>query len=330
MVQQVRVLLQMIIDRKYDGTSDRYDDEVARVRTDLKNLSFKQTAVAARKQPAQHAGELAPCLAAEQRLACDDDEERSDSPENAKCCGVVVPAGSPAHSLFERLDRYPNQKNDEIVDAVENVWRLRPVPETVQHPDREEGDRRDDEVRYVFSAVLPPELRPFFHELRRRYRIENVIFEPDAEGDVPSPPEFGRALRKEWLAEVLGQPDLEDSRRADYDVDRPREFHVELHRHDDAGQQNHQSAEMVLRLEEDRHHRVHPVGNDHPLKEPPADPYEALRQAEHRDAFALKELVLHVLPPHDGSFHQCREENEEQEELSEVRLRPKSSPVDVK
>ena len=98
---------------------------------------------------------------------------------------------------------------------------------------------------------------------------------------MPASPEFGRALRRERLVEVLRERHAKQFTAADDYVDTARELKVQLDRVFDRRQYDKDPVVIFIVPEQMRCELTESVGYDHFLEKAPDDPEETFIEISH-------------------------------------------------
>ena len=203
------------------------------------------------------------------------------------------------------------------------------VPKTRGKPDEKRRQIYCHPFSDLLAQVLAGPLGKLEHRSADGDRIEDIIREPRAHGDVPAVPVFLNVFREVWEVKVLGDVDSEDPRDTYGYVDAAREVAVEVEcveQHQDEYEGSPVAIGIGCQCDNDR---SEPVGNDHLLEKSPDDPGKSLRDVTFFELMAAEQRRREIVIAADRTLHQKREERDEQKELERVLLRLGLSPVDI-
>ena len=212
---------------------------------------------------------------AEEKLTGDHDDQRADDPEDFEERTLPAESRPAVESSFSGLQRLIQKNHDKVVDTVENIVKMRPVPDAVEEPDRRQRKEAYQKLRCIFSMFFLCRFHQPEDALRCDNRVIDIRLQPHAQGDMPAAPEFSGVLRQEGLTKVLGKRDSEELCRADGDINHAGEIHVQLQGAADSGKRN--PGSMVVRILTEKHadNHIQAVGDGKLLEKSPEDPQQS-------------------------------------------------------
>ena len=155
----------------------------------------------------------------EKEFSGEDNRQHFDRLQYAPRPAAAVNAqlfGSGGHQRLDQLARYDQHK---IVHTIEQVRPTGAMPHAIAQPDRKERDQRLRDLAIVLAQLLARRFAQLFDTASQRQRIENIVFEPRAQRNMPPAPELRRILCKKGLAEVFRQRQAEHLSCADGHID---------------------------------------------------------------------------------------------------------------
>ena len=132
------------------------------------------------------------------------------------------------YPLCGRIQNVSGKNKDKMIHAEENIAPGGTMPKPVAYPDAEKSHCSRQQWTEMVPDLFPGRGCHSFHGLRHGYRIENVIFEPCAQGDMPAFPEFRNRSGKEGLSEVFRKLHPKYFRCTNYGIHGAGEIHIEL------------------------------------------------------------------------------------------------------
>ena len=226
---------------------------------------------------------------------------------------------------------HPHGDDDEqaVETAPGNIAPACPMPEARGKPGRHQS-YGGGQIVAEGPAQLPPRrfaqtLVPFGHS----HGVVDVVFEPDAQADMPAPPVFGDGLGKVGPLKVLCEPDAKNLTQAAHDVHVAGEVGVDLGAVAKRAEEDRQTGIARIVRENLRHVGRKDIGNHHLLEEAPDHPLGTEGKAAVLQAVFGKEFAGQIPPGADGPLGDLREEGRKKQDLQGIFLGFHLAPVDV-
>ena len=198
-----------------------YDEAVANAESDLQRRSRRKgfdSEIA--RNPSHHGKPRLKRVRAKEQLADEDDRQRPDGLERSIRPAIAVDAEVLRRTRAWRLDQAARHDQDEVVQTEEDVLAAGAMPQAVADPHAEQRNGACQKRTVSVSETLARLGRQHLAWLGQRDRVVHVVFEPQAQRDMPTLPEFGGGAGEERLPEVFGQRYVEHAAHAQGDVHR--------------------------------------------------------------------------------------------------------------
>ena len=156
------------------------------------------------------------------------------------------------------------------------------------------------------------------HGLGHGHRVEDVILEPGAQGDVPALPELGDGFGEEGTGEILRHGNAEDLGSTHHCVHGAGKVHIQLHRVAHGCNGDHAPLEILVAGKYRFDQRVEPIRHHHFFHHAKEDPLDAQGQVGEGDALHVPQLLCGLPVPADGALHDLGEKGHEQSQPEQI------------
>ena len=170
---------------------------------------------------------------------------------------------------------------------------------------------------------------PFFYDPGDRNRIKHIGFEPCAQSNVPSSPEFRSISRKKWLTEVFGQSHTKQISASDHNIHAAGKLHIKLQRIGNCPDQDHHAMVILIMFKDHLYDHIESVCNYDLLEHSPYNTYGSLCKIFHAYWCTFPECISSLIPRTDRSLHDLRKKSKKQCYFCPVFLRMDPAPVHI-
>ena len=147
---------------------------------------------------------------------------------------------------------------------------------------------------------------------------------------MPSAPKLRCILRYERLREILRQCHAKTFRTSDHDIHAARKFHIKLHCIGHCRNDDHHAVVGRIPIKQRLHNDIQAVCDYDLLQQSPANPHIAADKVFTPDILALRKRLCSIAVHTDRTFHDDREETQEECKLRNVFLRFNLLPIHIR
>ena len=214
--------------------------------------------------------------------------------------------------FHSRGDQAPAQDQNKVIHAEEDKAPGGAMPHAVAEPDAEQGNSSRRQGSKMVAQLFPGSAGQLLHGLRHGDGIENVIFEPGAQGDMPPGPELRNGPGEERPLEIFRHGDSEDLGRAGDGIHGTGKVHIQLDGIAYRRNGDHASLEFPVLVKNAFHEGVQPIRHHQLFHQAEENTLKSQGQVIIADLTGIPQLVRRLTVAADGALHDLGEEGQKQ------------------